>query len=51
MGVEELPELNGYGKSEGDRGAVTEFASHDGISLIASYFVFDGTLVVLGTDI
>lgn len=40
-----------YGKSDGDCGVLCEDAVHDGISLTASYFVFNGAMVALGTDI
>ncbi|MBR3967350.1 MAG: hypothetical protein IKJ91_09795 [Clostridia bacterium] len=40
-----------FGKANGECGAMAQFTAHDGISLTAAYFVFDGTLVALGTDI
>ncbi len=40
-----------YGKSDGDCGVLTEFTAHDGISMTSTYFVFDGAMVALGTDI
>lgn len=39
------------GKAEDSCGILTEYAEHDGISLTASYFTFDSTLVALGTNI
>ena len=40
-----------FGKANGECGAMAQFTSHDGVSITAAYFVFDGTLVALGTDI
>ncbi len=36
---------------QNDRGILTQFSAHDGFSLRISYFVFDGCLAALGTDI
>ena len=40
-----------FGTAEQDSGILAERAVHDGIKVTAAYFVFDGVLVALGTDI
>lgn len=40
-----------FGSDNGKSGILSEKAIHDGISLTVSYFVFNGTMVALGTDI
>ena len=39
------------GAVEGDIGILTEYCEHDGVSLNATFFTFDGSLVALGADI
>lgn len=48
-----LPLPNGHtgGMTEGGRGIVFEKPEHDGISLAASFFVFDGCMAALGAGI
>ena len=40
-----------YGKADKDSGILTEKAVHDGITLMASFFAFEGAMAALGTDI
>ena len=49
--MERQTECVAFGTADRDCGILTERAVHDGIRVTASWFVFDGVLVALGTDI
>lgn len=49
--MERQTECVAFGTADRDCGILTERAVHDGIKVTASWFVFDGVLAALGTDI